>query len=81
MGQYKEEKSSAGKRQFNMRVGAGSEPFMMLVSDMVLLWDESFRKWLTFYDKERRQFAIDAVAAWTKLTELGCDALVEPQYS
>jgi catalase (peroxidase I) len=82
MGRYAEEQSSAGKRQFNFRMGGG-EPFMMLVSDMALLWDEGFRKWLTFYDRHRRQFAVDAVAAWTKLTELGCEevALVEPRYS
>ena len=81
-GRYQEQQSSAGKRQFNFHLGGG-EPFMMLVSDMTLLWDEGFRKWLTFYDRKRRQFAEDAVAAWTKLTELGCEegALFEPCYS
>ena len=53
---------------------------MMLVSDMALLWDKDFQ-WLIFYDRERRQFAVDAVAVWTKLTELGCEALTEPRYS
>ena len=79
MGQYQEEKSTAGKRQFNMHFGGG-EPFMMLVSDMCLLWDSKFRKWLEYYNQNRRQFRVDAVKAWSKLTELGCQGLRSPTY-
>ena len=78
MGQYREMQSSAGKRQFNMSLGGG-EPFMMLVSDMVLLWDDDFRQHLQYYDRHRTHFARDAVAVWTKLTELGCEGLLTPE--
>ena len=75
MGAYREELSSTGKRQFNMRLGGG-EPFMMLASDMALLWDEDFRRYLKYYDKNRRAFLVDCQAAWIKLTELGCEGLL-----
>ena len=77
MGRYVEENNSVGKRQFNM--GLGGEPFMMLISDMVLLWDDDFREHLLYYDRHRREFRKDAAAAWKKLTELGCSNLCREQ--
>jgi catalase (peroxidase I) len=71
MGDYKEVLSSAGKRQFVMNFGGG-EPFMMLISDMVLLWDQSYREHLQWYDRHRVEFRTDAALVWKKLTELGC---------
>jgi cytochrome c peroxidase len=70
MGRYREEVSSGGKRQFNMNLGGG-EPFMMLVSDMALLWDEDYKKHLSYYNRHRKAFKIDCQKAWIKLTELG----------
>ena len=78
MGRYVEETNSVGKRQFNMSLGGG-EPFMMLISDMVLLWDDDFREHLLYYDRHRREFRKDAAAAWKKLTELGCSNLRREQ--
>lgn len=75
MGQYREEVSSAGKRQFNMHLGGG-EPFMMLISDMCLLWDEEYKQHLRFYDRHRNDFLVDCQAAWIKLTELGCEGVL-----
>jgi cytochrome c peroxidase len=75
MGRYQEVENSGGKvgkRQFNMSLGGG-EPFMMLVSDMALLWDDDFRKHLRYYDRNRKAFLIDCQECWIKLTELGCE--------
>ena len=78
MGRYEETVMPSGRRQFNMDIGAG-EPFMMLPSDMALLWDAEFRAHLEFYERNRRQFREDAAATWRKLTELGCDGLLTPE--
>lgn len=78
MGKYDEVLSSAGKRQFVMNFGGG-EPFMMLISDMVLLWDHSFREHLQWYDKHHVEFRADAAAVWKKLTELGCEGILTPE--
>lgn len=81
MGRYEQATSSGGKRQWNMSLGGGpgSEPFMMLPSDMALLYDAQFREHLQFYDRNRRAFKSDAVRAWTKLTEAGCEGLLTPE--
>ena len=70
MGRYEEHISSAGKRQYNMDLGGG-EPFMMLVSDMALLWDEDYRQILMHYNRHRRAFKQDCQLAWIKLIENG----------
>lgn len=71
-GGFKEEKSSMGKRQWNLRLyGMCEEPFMMMPVDKVLYWDDNYREHLTFYNINRKQFRIDAVKVWTKLSELG----------
>ena len=71
---YREVKSRGGKRQWNMSLG-GPEPFMMLPSDMVLVWDEEFKRHLTFYDRDRRSFKRDCAVTFKKLIELGCEGL------
>ena len=50
-----------------------SEPFMMLISDMALVWDTEFHRHLMWYDQHRVEFRMDAADAWKKLTELGCE--------
>lgn len=72
---YRPVETSKGKRQYEMTFGGG-EPFMMLISDMCLWWDEGYRAHLLHYDRDRRAFRSDAAAAWKKLTELGCEGLI-----
>ncbi len=72
---FREETSSAGKRQFNLWMG-GSEPFMMLPADMALAWDESYRAHVRAYDRDRLAFRTDARDNFKRLTELGCERLV-----
>eukprot|EP00415_Alexandrium_ostenfeldii_P003000 UN3000 len=45
---------------------------MMLVSDMVLLWDEEFRKHLQAYADDEELLRKDFADAFRRLTELGC---------
>jgi len=45
---------------------------MMLVSDMVLLWDEGFRKHLEVYAEDEAALKADFGEAFQRLTELGC---------
>jgi cytochrome c peroxidase len=75
MGNYQEVETQAGKRQYNLRIGGRA--FMMLPVDRVLWWDPEYRQHVCAYDDDRRQFKRDAVKAWQKLTELGCQGLVE----
>ena len=80
MGRYNEVMSSGGKRQFNAYPGGG-EPFMMLTSDMALLWDDDYKQHLSHYDRNRNKFWIDCQAAWTKLIELGCADMLSDELS
>mmetsp|Transcript_4975 Transcript_4975/g.10353 ORF Transcript_4975/g.10353 Transcript_4975/m.10353 type:complete len:368 (+) Transcript_4975:617-1720(+) len=68
---FKEVTTPAGKRQFELFF-AGRR-WMMLPADMALYWDPEFYEHVMFYDENRRTFKEDAIAAWTKLMELGCD--------
>jgi len=68
---------AAGKRQFNMEL-MGRE-WMLLPSDMALVWDAEYSKILQLYYRDRRAFVKDACAAWKKLTELGCDVLLKEE--
>ena len=65
-----------GKRQFVNKVPGkidDDEPNqMMLLSDMVLAWDPSFRSYLEVYAEDENKLKIDFGAAFKKLTELGC---------
>ena len=45
---------------------------MMLLSDMVLVWDGAFKKVLEEYAEDEELLAKDFGAAFKKLTELGC---------
>lgn len=47
---------------------------MMLPSDMVLLWDKDFRKWVEVYAKDEEAWFKDFSDAFTKLTENGVAA-------
>lgn len=52
---------------------------MLLISDMVLLWDLDFKQHLQWYDQHRQEFISDAGDVWKKLTELGCGDLLTPE--
>lgn len=65
-----------GKRQFVNKVpgrvvedGANQ---MMLLSDMILKWDPTFRRYLEMYAEDEELLKSDFGAAFKKLTELGC---------
>jgi len=45
---------------------------MMLISDMVLLWDQGFRKHLEVYAEDEGKLKEDFGKAFKRLTELGC---------
>eukprot|EP00956_Cyclotella_meneghiniana_P021919 scaffold40636_cov64-Cyclotella_meneghiniana.AAC.4 len=65
-----------GKRQFVNKVPGKLHPDepnqMMLLSDMVLAWDPSFRTYLEVYAEDEERLKRDFGAAFKKLTELGC---------
>ena len=75
---YREGRSSAGKRQYNFSFQRGMN-FMMLISDMALVWDPEYYSVIQYYDTNRHQFRKDAAAVWKKLTELGCDGILTPE--
>uniref|UniRef100_A0A0D3KYZ8 Plant heme peroxidase family profile domain-containing protein n=1 Tax=Emiliania huxleyi (strain CCMP1516) TaxID=280463 RepID=A0A0D3KYZ8_EMIH1 len=70
--------AARNQRQYEMDFGGG-EPFMMLVSDMCLWYDEEYRRHLLHYDSHRSEFRRDAALAWKKLTELGCAGTLVPE--
>lgn len=65
---------AAGKRQYD-NTGKGRH-LMMLIADMCLTWDPQYRQQLQRYRQDRKVFGLEAIAAWKKLTELGCDGLL-----
>jgi len=71
---YREVKTPAGKRQFELRLMG--KVFMILPVEMALSWDPSYRRYIEHYDENRAAFRRDAAAAWKKHTELGCANLV-----
>lgn len=54
---------------------------MMLPTDVALTWDPEFKKWVDIYAKDEERFMVDFASAWTKLTELGCSNLEDPNAS
>ncbi len=48
---------------------------MMLPSDIVLLEDEGFRKYVDIYAADNKKFFADFAVAFQKLEELGCENL------
>jgi len=75
----REVKKASGKRQYEMNFGFRGEPFMMLVSDMCLYWDDEYRGHAQYYDRRRLEFRRDAAQAWRKLIELGCEGILTPE--
>jgi catalase (peroxidase I) len=61
-----------GKRQYNNEGGKGKQ--MMLVSDMVLVWDRGFREHTKRYAESLEELKSDFGTAFKKLTELGLPA-------
>jgi cytochrome c peroxidase len=68
-----------GKRQFVNKVpgrivedGGDGANQMMLLSDMILKWDPTFRHYLEMYAEDEELLKSDFGAAFKKLTELGC---------
>ena len=50
---------------------------MMLPSDIVLLEDPEFKKYVDIYAKDNKKFFSDFSAAFQKLEELGCTNLFD----
>ena len=50
---------------------------MMLFTDMALTWDPEFRKWVELYARDFKALRADFGAAFEKLTELGCDRVLQ----
>ncbi|MGK3754897.1 MAG: cytochrome c peroxidase, partial [Bacillariaceae sp.] len=64
-----------GNRQFVNKVHGkiDDEPNqMMLLSDMILVWDPDFRPYLEVYADDEAKLKDDFGVAFKKLTELGC---------
>ncbi|KAL3827598.1 hypothetical protein ACHAXA_002095 [Cyclostephanos tholiformis] len=68
-----------GKRQFVNKVpgkvtedGGDGANQMMLLSDMILKWDPTFRQYLELYAEDEELLRNDFGVAFKKLTELGC---------
>jgi catalase (peroxidase I) len=51
---------------------------MMLVADMVMLWDPEFKKYLDVYAEDEETLKKDFGVAYKKLTELGVPVLAMP---
>jgi cytochrome c peroxidase len=54
---------------------------MMLPSDLVLLEDKSFRKWVEAYAKDDAKFDADFTKAFQKLEELGTSNLTPTEWA
>jgi len=54
---------------------------MMLLSDMVLAWDPAFRAVLEEYAEDEDLLSSDFGKAFKKLTELGCEKVLQPPIS
>ena len=62
-----------------MGTGADDANQMMLLSDMVLAWDPSFRVYLEQYAADEAMLARDFANAFKKLTELGCESVLQAE--
>ena len=54
-----------------------SGKLMMLPSDIALIQDEGFKKYVDIYAKDSKKFFSDFSVAFQKLEELGCEGLVD----
>jgi catalase (peroxidase I) len=69
--QYQPETTSAGNPQHRCpKTGT-----MMLISDLALLTDASFKKHVETYARDQNVFFADFKQAWIKLQENGCGTL------
>ena len=62
---------NGGKWSGPMQYEADGGKLMMLPTDMVLLSDPAFKKWVDVYASSEEKFFSDFAKAFTKLTELG----------
>jgi len=53
---------------------------MMLPTDLALIQDASFRKWVELYAKDQARFFKDFAEAYGKLLSLGCPEQCQPHY-
>eukprot|EP00566_Odontella_aurita_P020585 CAMPEP_0113551908 /NCGR_PEP_ID=MMETSP0015_2-20120614/14773_1 /TAXON_ID=2838 /ORGANISM="Odontella" /LENGTH=369 /DNA_ID=CAMNT_0000452827 /DNA_START=132 /DNA_END=1240 /DNA_ORIENTATION=- /assembly_acc=CAM_ASM_000160 len=67
-----------GPFQYEARA-VGGKALMMLPTDLALLRDPSFRKYVRLYAKDRSRFERDFSAAFQKLEELGTKGLIPVQ--
>lgn len=65
-----------GPKQYQDETGQ----LMMLPTDMALLDDPEFKKWVDIYAKDEDRFKKDFAKAWKKLQENGVKALAKPWY-
>jgi len=65
-----------GKVQFRDKGSKPEDELMMLPTDMLMARDEGFLKWSKIYHKDADRFMADFAVAYKKLTELGCEGLV-----
>eukprot|EP00802_Teleaulax_amphioxeia_P017321 Tamp_17473.p2 GENE.Tamp_17473~~Tamp_17473.p2 ORF type:complete len:340 (+),score=89.22 Tamp_17473:73-1020(+) len=61
-----------GPKQFE---NADGGDLMMLPSDIALIEDSDFKKWVEVYAKDEKKFLADFAKAYVKLTENGCRSL------
>ena len=61
-------------------VDAPTGKLMMLPSDLVLLQDKAFMKWVNVYAKDADKFDKDFTAAFQKLEELGTKDLTPTEW-
>ena len=54
---------------------------MMLPTDIVLLQDKKFKKWVDVYAKDNAKFIKDFSAAFQKLNELGTSGLIATEWA
>lgn len=66
--------NSAGNTQFEDQEGKG---LMMLSTDLALVQDEEFKKYVQLYADDKQVFFEDFKNAFQKLQELGCNNLAE----
>ena len=69
-----------GKPAEKLQYEDPSGKLMMLPSDIVLLEDPDFKKYVDIYAADNKKFFSDFAAAFQKLEELGCDNLYDYKF-
>lgn len=62
-------------------VNTGAGGLMMLPTDIVLLQDKKFKKWVDVYAKDNAKFIKDFSVAFQKLNELGTSGLTATEWA